>query len=143
MSALVAVVAGRVPAGAYRWHSALEVDRVREVVESAGWRFGLLEGWRLESRADLFAALGPALGLEGMHGRNLDALEECVRELDPTPVVLLWEAWGVSARAEPRLVEGVLDVLVDAAPRAWVLLRGEGLELAQREVSELDDLNLP
>ncbi len=139
MSGLAAVVEGRVPAGAYRWHSALEVDRVRDVVESVGWRLGVLEGGRIESRSDLFAALSEALGLEGMHGRNLDALEECLRALDPTPVVILWESWATSARAQPRLVEGVLDVLGATQPSAWVLLRGEVPEQA-RPRDDLDDV---
>ncbi len=140
MSGLAAVVAGRVPAGAYRWRSALGVDRVREVVTSVGWRLGVLEGSRLESRGELFAAVGEALGLEGMHGTNLDALEECLRELDPTPVVLLWEAWAISARAQPRLVEGVLDVLGATVPSAWVLLRGEVPDQL-RPRDDLDDLD--
>ena len=142
MSGLAALVAGRVPSGAYRWHSALEVDQVRHVVGSAGWRLGVLEGWRLDSRADLFDALGAALGLTGMHGRNLDALEECVRDLDDTPVVLLWEAWGITARTQPRLVEGVLDVLDGAPTRTWVLLRGEPPE-ATRPLRDLDDVPDP
>lgn len=41
------------------------------------------------SRREVLAALGRELGLPPWFGRNLDALEECLRSL-PEPVTLVW-----------------------------------------------------
>lgn len=41
------------------------------------------------SRREVLAALGRALDLPPWFGRNLDALEECLRAL-PEPVTLVW-----------------------------------------------------
>ncbi len=131
---LEALLAGRVPAGAYRWPGSPKASEVRGTVERAGWRYAHLDGERVGSKAELLDALGVALSLRGLHGRNLDALEECLRSL-PGPTVLLWDGWGSLARAEPHTFTAVTTLLsAPAAPRpgrdprpaTWVLLRGTG-----------------
>ena len=128
MSALEEVLARRVPPGTYRWVGAgADEDEAvwRAQVEAAGWRFARLDAAALRTRAELLDALGPALGLVGYHGRNLDALEECVRDLEQ-PTVLVWDGGEELARAEPRTVRVVRTILVgdQDAPGTWVLLRG-------------------
>ncbi|WP_408899124.1 barstar family protein [Nocardioides sp. R1-1] len=130
MSGLAAVLAGRHAPGVHRWHSALDVDAVRHAVEQAGWRFGYVDGAGLESRADVLRALGEALAFPDHYGANLDALHDCLRDL-PERTVVLWDAWGGVARAEPRWFAVLVDVVGergDADPAVEVLLRGPGPE---------------
>lgn len=128
MSGLAAVLAGRHAAGVHRWESALDVDSVRHAAEHAGWGFGYVDGVALDARADVLRALGDALAFPDHYGANLDALNDCLRDL-PGPTVLLWDAWSGFARAEPRWFRLVVEVLGDrgdADPAVEVLLRGAG-----------------
>lgn len=126
MSGLEDVIERRVPRGTYRWNGG-EAEEVRLLVEAAGWRFAHLEGGATTTRAALLDALGPALGLVAYHGRNLDALEECVRTLEG-PTVLLWDGWEGLAATDPRTLRVVRSILVgdDSTAGTWLLLRGDG-----------------
>ncbi|MBM7515348.1 barstar family protein [Nocardioides nitrophenolicus] len=128
MSGLAAVLAGRHAPGVHRWASALDVADVRQAVEHAGWGFGYVDGVGLEDRAGVLRAIGGALAFPDHYGANLDALNDCLRDL-PGPTVLLWDAWSGFARAEPRWFGVVVDVLSrrdPGDPAVEVLLRGEG-----------------
>ncbi len=122
MSGLAEALAGRVPAGAYRWDSNRPVDDVRHTVEHAGWRFGHLEGAGIETRADLHEAVAAALVLPDWYGRNLDALADVLHDVDGRQL-LLWDTWSVLARAEPDFFAEVVSLLGGAVS---VLLRGDG-----------------
>ncbi|MCW2813929.1 MAG: hypothetical protein JWN84_1384 [Nocardioides sp.] len=125
MSGLAGLLAGHVAPGAYRWHAAYAVSDVRHTVELAGHRFAHLDGAGVEAVPDLHDALATALGFPDYYGNNLDALHDCLRDV-PDGLVLLWDAWGALARAEPRVFGVVVDLL---AERLSVLLRGPGPEL--------------
>lgn len=128
MSGLAAVLAGRHAPGVHRWESALEVDDVRTAVEHAGWVFAYVDGAALETRAEVLRVLGETLAFPEHYGHNLDALNDCLRDL-AGPTVLLWEAWGGFARAEARQFGAVFDVLAGRGsddPPLEVLLRGPG-----------------
>ena len=128
MSGLAAVRAGRRTAGVHRWESALDVDDVRAGTEHAGWAFAHLDGVGRESLPDVLRALGEALAFPAHYGQNLDALNDCLRDL-AGPTVLLWDAWGGFARADLRWFPVVVDVLAhrgDDDPPIEVLLRGPG-----------------
>jgi RNAse (barnase) inhibitor barstar len=127
VSGLAALLAGRTPPGAYRWHATYAVDvvDVRHAVERAGWRFAHLDGVAVGSVPELHEALATALGLPDWYGRNLDALADCLRDV-PADTVVLWDAWSGVARAEPRAFGVVLDLLGE---RLTVLLRGAGPDL--------------
>lgn len=130
MSGLAAVLAGRHDPGVHRWASALEVEQVRHAVEHAGWGFGHVDGAGLEDLPGVLAAIGEALAFPAYYGRNLDALNDCLRDL-PGPTVLLWDAWGGFARAEAARFGVLVRVLGerDADDRpVEVLLRGPGPE---------------
>ncbi|WP_205474664.1 barstar family protein [Nocardioides sp. SYSU D00038] len=138
MSGLAALLAGRRPPGVYRWHASFEPAVVRDAVEAAGARLGHVDGWPLPDRAAVLAELGVALGFPDWHGRNLDALWDCLTDLT-APTVLLWDGWSVLARADEPAFAGVLGVLRDRSaeePAFSTLLRGEGPDLA--DVPHLD-----
>ncbi len=128
MSGLASVLAGRHAPGVHRWASALDVATVRHAVEQAGWTFGYVDGVALDTRAAVLRAIGDALGFPEHYGANLDALNDCLRDLSG-PTVLLWDAWAGFAHEEPRWFGVLADVLAErsaADPPLEVLLRGDG-----------------
>lgn len=130
MSGLAAVLAGRHAPGVHRWESALEVADVRHAVEHAGWAFGYVDGAALETVAAVLQGIGEALDFPDHYGQNLDALNDCLRDL-AGPTVLLWDAWGGFAHADPRRFAVVVELLAtrgDGDPAVEVLLRGPGPE---------------
>lgn len=130
MSGLAAVLAGRQAPGVHRWESGLDVDDVRRAVEHAGWSFGYVDGVGLEDLPGVLRTIGEALAFPPHFGQNLDALNDCLRDLDG-PAVLLWDGWGGFARAEARRFRVVLEVLGERDaddPPLQVLLRGPGPE---------------
>lgn len=122
MSGVAAVIRGDVAIGVYRWRAASDVADVRHTVEHAGWQFGYLDGVHIETVAEFHTAIADALVLPPYYGRNLDALADCLTDCDGSQI-LLWDAWGVFARAEPR-VFGVVCGLLGAS--ITTLLRGPG-----------------
>lgn len=133
MSGLAGLLAGRTDPGVYQWHTAFAPEEVRHTVEHAGRGFGYVDGWMHQTKAELLAAIGDALGFPEHYGRNLDALADCLSELDGD-TVLLWDGWGPLARDEPRTFATVLRVL-RGCERLSVLLRGAGPEV---DVPSLD-----
>ena len=132
MSGLASLLAGHTPAGTYRWHGGFEVGDVRHTVEHAGWTFAYVDGLVAQTKPEFLDRIGEALQLPEWYGRNFDALQDCLTDVDGGDgTVLLWDGWGVLARAEPRVFSVALSVLgtrVNAhrgGPFA-VLLRGEG-----------------
>jgi RNAse (barnase) inhibitor barstar len=122
MSGLAEVLSGRAVPGAYRWESNRPLEEVRHTVEHAGWRFGHLEGARIETRLELHEAVSEALVLPDWYGRNLDALADVLRDVDGR-MLLLWDTWSVLARAEPDYFAQVVELLGGAVV---LLLRGDG-----------------
>ncbi len=127
--ALAAVLAGRAAPGVYRWPATNDVDDVRHAVELAGWRFAHLDGWVTETAAEFHRAIQGALGFPEHYGRNLDALADCLCGIDQ-PTVLLWDGWGLLARAEERTFGVAVEILGSRSPLLTVLLRGPGPDLA-------------
>lgn len=125
MSGLAGILAHHHDPGVYRWHAAFAPDEVGHAVEQAGWRFAYVDGWRAQTRGEFLAAVGQALAFPEHYGRNLDALNDCLRDL-PGPTVLLWDGWGTLARAEERTFAAVAEILGDHAVTLTTLLRGEG-----------------
>ena len=122
MSGLAGILAGRVRPGAYRWHATYDVADVRHSVERAGHPFAYVDGVGVGSAKELHAALARALGFPDWYGANLDALADCLRDV-PEDGVLLLDAWGAVARAEPRVFAIAAELLGD---RVTLLLRGDG-----------------
>jgi len=70
-----------------------------------------------DRRAELLGAIGRALRFPGYYGRNLDALEECLRDLSWLPegeVVLVWDGDDELRRADPAGYAALMAVLTAA-----------------------------
>lgn len=75
---------------------------------------GVVEG--VADRASALDAFGAALGFPDSYGRNLDALEDCLRDLSwlpAGPVELVWEDGPLRA-ADPRTHQVLSEILADA-----------------------------
>lgn len=141
MSGLAGVLAGRRPAGVYRWASHARAGDVQHAVEHAGWRFVRLDTVRAEDKAGFLEAAKGAYGFPGWFGRNFDALADALTDVrHDHGTVTLWEGWSPFARAHPRQFAVALDVLAQRSSSTRggafvVLLRGEGPSV---DVPELD-----
>ena len=82
------------------------VEELVPALEAAGWRVGVVSGGT--SKREALDAVGAALGFPAYFGRNLDALWDCLTDLD-RPTALVWAGW------EPLAV---------FAPGDWVALLG-------------------
>ena len=51
MSGLARLLAGHTPPGVYHWTSAADVATVQHAAERAGWRFVLLDTWKVEDKS--------------------------------------------------------------------------------------------
>lgn len=70
-----------------------------------------------DDRAGVLAGIGRALRFPAYYGANLDALEECLRDLSwlpPGPVTLVWADTALRG-ADPRTHRAVLAILTDVA----------------------------
>jgi RNAse (barnase) inhibitor barstar len=137
MSGLAGLLAGHRDPGVYRWHAAFDVGDVRRAVEHGHARFGYVDGWTHTTKDEVLDALAEALELPDYFGKNLDALADCVGDLDG-PHVLLWDGWSPLARSEQHTFTEILDIFNECAGSGKpfsVLLRGEGPDL---EVADLD-----
>lgn len=68
-------------------------------------------------RRVLLTAIGRALRFPPYYGHNLDALDECLRDLSWLPageVVLVWDHAEMLRHTDPRAHFGVLEVLAAA-----------------------------
>ncbi|MFF4016335.1 barstar family protein [Streptomyces sp. NPDC001843] len=74
--------------------------------------------------ADLHRDVAAALDFPGHHGRNLDALNDCLRDVEAyecgttreaTGLVLVLTRYDRFTRAQPRAAQVVLDIVADRA----------------------------
>ena len=91
MSGLAGVLTGRHEPGVFLWHAAFDAAEVQHTVEHAGWTFGYVDGWVHQSKVEVLAAIGGALSFPDYYGKNLDALVDCLGDLDGVPHLQLCE----------------------------------------------------
>lgn len=140
MSGLAGLLAGHVEPGIYRWNAAslpasLPAD-VAHTASAAGWTCHVLDGAGIETKAQALVALGETLGFPAHYGANLDALADCLRDVDG-PRLLLWESWAPLARTDRAAFDKILLVLGRRCAEGGfaVVLHGEGPEV---DVPSLD-----
>lgn len=131
MTGLAGVMAGHLGPGVYRWHTAFAPDHVRDSVEHAGWRFAYVDGLTHQDKATFLDAVAEALERPEHLGESVEALTDCVRDVDGKGTVLLWDCWAPLARNDKQAFDGVLDVLTGRAREEHkspfiTLLRGDG-----------------
>ncbi|TDT32783.1 barstar family protein [Naumannella halotolerans] len=81
-----------------------------KVLAEWGWRVGVLRTEGIDDRRTLLLAIGRALDLPDWYGANLDALADCLTDLD-RPTALVLDSWP-----RPTEIPGwdaVVDVLTD------------------------------
>ncbi len=78
---------------------------------TAGWTVARLQA--VEPRGFL-VEVGTALGFPPYYGANLDALADCLSDLD-RPTALIWRGWAAAQLAEPRRWSTLLRVLRQAS----------------------------
>jgi len=99
--------------GVYRVTDAAEA--VTSALSEAGWRTAVVPG--VDSTTGFYTAVAAALVLPDYFGRNLDALWDCLTDLDaPTALVLL--DWTRFARARPERWAALLALLTERTKQA-------------------------
>ena len=96
--------------GIHRLPTATATAAALQAWREAGWR--VVPVAPSGSTADLYAALADALGLPGWFGHNLDALWDCLTELEE-PTVMVLAAWEHYRAAEPSHAARLVEVLRD------------------------------
>jgi len=134
---LAAVLGGARPPGIYRWLSRAHPSAVRRELAAAGWAAHPLDGRAVAGRLDLFDRCAEELAFPGWFGHNWDAFYDCLGDLSwlaGRGHVLLWEQYGVLARADAKAWRQAYQVVGEAIaarresglPPLYVLLRGSG-----------------
>jgi RNAse (barnase) inhibitor barstar len=133
VSGLAGLLAGHVEPGVYTWQATFPADEVRRTVEHGGAQFGYVDGWAHQTKAEFLASVAEALAFPDWFGQNLDALADCLDDLDIVPVVLLWDGWGPLAREDRETFDQVIEIAAGRArtvpPPFSLLLRGAGPEI--------------
>lgn len=77
-----------------------------------------LDGGRMQSSADFYTEVSSKLKLPDYFGRNLNALDECVTDLEwvdgKSPVVIVIRNADLMLKGERDLFEGFIDVMTSA-----------------------------
>ena len=94
-------------------------DEVAGLLAEEGWVVGVVP--RASGDAELWDGLASALALPGWFGRNLDALDEVLHDLE-RPTALVLAAWWAYATARPERWAALLEVLVERAAQEPPLL---------------------
>lgn len=144
MSILPDILAGRVQPGLYRFSSHAAPQRIRRDAEKAGWVCFCISGRDVVDKAGFLRAAASAMSFPSGYGRNWDAFDEAVRDLNwarPREAgrgfIVLYDDAGRFASAQPEQFAVARDVLRSAVA-AWlahgvpmfVLLRGANVAAA-------------
>nr|NLI49368.1 barstar family protein [Propionibacterium sp.] len=99
--------AGRPLTGAVRL-SVRPVEELARTLDRAGWRVAVVSGG--PSKREALDAVAAALAFPAHFGHNLDALWDCLTDLE-RPTALLWAGWEPLAVREPDAWAALLGVL--------------------------------
>lgn len=107
------------------FRSTAGVRQITQVAEAAGWPVARLDTGELRDKADLMERIAIALSLPAWFGRNWDALEDALRDLDEPPGLVL--IWTGSQTLDRRLRETLWEILQGRSDEAdetpFVLVR--------------------
>ncbi|MDO5286692.1 MAG: barstar family protein [Actinomycetia bacterium] len=96
---------------------------LEQALAEAGWSVAPL---RSKEPRGFLAEVGPALGFPAYYGANLDALADCLSELEQ-PTAVVWRGWGDAALGDPPTWSRLLLVLrqASAGPVPFALVLAE------------------
>ena len=102
------VLSGDVEPGVFR--SADSVEEIRAEAERHDWSVRVL-AQPVATKDEALAAIGEVLDFPSRFGHNLDALWDCLRDIDE-PLVLVWQG---SDSLDPLAFEPIIEVLQERA----------------------------
>lgn len=114
---------GSLPTQAVLPLGARRVDALRRAADRAGQRFLRADCASARDKAGTMAALAAGFGFPDWFGANLDALYDCLTDLEPLPdakqpgLVLVVEGLPASPGLPDDDLEALLDTFRDAADR--------------------------
>lgn len=121
------LLTGAVRPGVYRWDEPMDVVEVEQPVVLAGWSLAHLDTAGMTSSTEVLDRIGEVLGFPAYYGVNLDALADCLSDLD-TATVVLWDHWSEMSRRSPDRFALICRVFADRAEQGQqiaVLLRAD------------------
>ncbi|YAL82615.1 barstar family protein [Dermacoccaceae bacterium W4C1] len=93
--------------------SPAQVDQLAAQADASGWRVVRLDTADLVDKADLMQRIVDGFALPVWFGRNWDALEDTLRDLDHRPGTAV--LWTGSASLAPRLAETLWEIFDERA----------------------------
>ncbi len=115
---LDALFSGQRSPGVYRWEAPTRTGPLRNAAEGHGWRCFHLDGRRIANKDEFIAACARAMRFPGYSGKNWDALEENVRDLEWAPAargyLVVYEYAGRFLRSRPADFETAVAILRSA-----------------------------
>lgn len=115
-----ALAAGSVR-GVRVWSPAPNIGQLTEAAQRADWRCAPLDTSGCVTKVDVISRCQESLGLPDYLGRNWDALEEVLGDIDPRPrdgMLVVWSGWADFADADPNGFAVLLSIWRSAA-HAW------------------------
>ncbi|MGH8828759.1 MAG: barstar family protein [Jiangellaceae bacterium] len=122
------------------WASAILDDTVNWLVE-AGYNVADLDAEAWRSAGDMFEAVASALGFPDYFGRNLDALNDCMRDVaagdygwprEATGLVMVLKAFDKFSNVDRHTAQALLDIFAGQA-RAALLIGNRLICLVQSD----------
>lgn len=98
------------PAGGVLATSVRPAAELAAHLEDRGWHVAVVSG--APTRSEALRAIGVALDFPAYYGRNLDALNDCLRDLE-RPTALVWAGWEPLAVQRADDWAALLSVLSD------------------------------
>ncbi|MGW2642096.1 barstar family protein [Streptomyces sp. NPDC001348] len=129
------------------------LDETTAWLHDHGYRIVALDAGRWTTEADLHRDVAAALDFPDYYGRNLDALDDCLRDVEAyeygttreaTGLVLVLTRYDRFARVQPRAAQAVLDIVADRARgaalfghRIMALVQSDGPDIAFEPVGAM------
>lgn len=152
LGALVGMLRSGAVRGVRVWAGAPPAPAVEAAAADAGWRCATVNTMDRPTKDGLLARTGEALEFGSYYGRNFDAMEECLGDVEVGAGLLVqWRGWEAFAVAQPEQFATAVDIFRSAVKgwrsgggRAAVVLASDGPidDTAAAAVTEVRRLRL-